>query len=87
MGAAFGAPPAAMPPSFTAPASGGLDDLFDLGAGVGMPTGAYSPPKTVSVYWLILMTCKRDAMSNETRQPLTATDTSDGLVCRFGSQP
>lgn len=49
MGAGFGAPPAAVPASFTAPVSGGLDDLFDLGGGVGMPMGAYSPPKTVSV--------------------------------------
>lgn len=49
MGAGFGAPPAAMPASFNAPVSGGLDDLFDLGGGVSMPMGAYSPPKTVSV--------------------------------------
>ncbi|XP_075882062.1 AP-1 complex subunit beta-1 isoform X1 [Nelusetta ayraudi] len=55
MGAGFGAPPAAMPASFAAPASGGLDDLFDLGGGVGMPTGAYSPPKTV---WLPAMKAK-----------------------------
>lgn len=49
MGAGFGAPPAAMPASFNAPvSSGGLDDLFDLGGGVGMPMGAYSPPKAVS---------------------------------------
>lgn len=49
MGAGFSAPPAAMPASFNAPVSGGLDDLFDLGGGVGMPMGAYSPPKTVSL--------------------------------------
>lgn len=49
MGAGFGAPPAVMPASFGAPMSGGLDDLFDLGGGVGMPTGAYVPPKTVSL--------------------------------------
>lgn len=48
MGAGFTAAPAAMPASFNAPASGGLDDLFDLGGGVGMPMGAYTPPKTVS---------------------------------------
>lgn len=50
MGAGFGAAPAAAPASFSAPVSGGLDDLFDLGGGVSMPMGAYSPPKTVS--WL-----------------------------------
>uniref|UniRef100_A0A672JQ48 AP complex subunit beta n=1 Tax=Salarias fasciatus TaxID=181472 RepID=A0A672JQ48_SALFA len=55
MGAGFGAPPAAMPASFTAPVSGGLDDLFDLGGGVGMPMGSYSPPKTV---WLPAMKAK-----------------------------
>uniref|UniRef100_A0A3P9QDP8 Adaptor related protein complex 1 subunit beta 1 n=1 Tax=Poecilia reticulata TaxID=8081 RepID=A0A3P9QDP8_POERE len=49
MGAGFGAPSAAPAASFSAPVSGGLDDLFDLGGGVGMPMGAYSPPKTV---WL-----------------------------------
>lgn len=49
MGTGFGVPPAAMPASFSAPVSSGLDDLFDLGGGVGMPMGAYSPPKTVSV--------------------------------------
>lgn len=52
IGAGFGAPPAAMPASFSAPVSGGLDDLFDLGGGVGMPMGAYSAPKTVSLYKL-----------------------------------
>uniref|UniRef100_A0A8C4IGN8 AP complex subunit beta n=1 Tax=Dicentrarchus labrax TaxID=13489 RepID=A0A8C4IGN8_DICLA len=55
MGAAFGAPPAVMPASFSAPVSGGLDDLFDLGGGVGMPMGAYSPPKTI---WLPAMKAK-----------------------------
>lgn len=53
MGAGFGAPAAAMPSSFNAPVSGGLDDLFDLGGGVGMPMGAYSPPKTVSLDKLV----------------------------------
>lgn len=52
IGAGFGAPPAAMPASFSVPVSGGLDDLFDLGGGVGMPMGAYSAPKTVSLYKL-----------------------------------
>ncbi|KAE8292164.1 AP-1 complex subunit beta-1 [Larimichthys crocea] len=55
LGAGFGAPPAAMPASFNAPVSGGLDDLFDLGGGVGMPMGSYSPPKTV---WLPAMKAK-----------------------------
>ncbi|XP_035809177.1 AP-1 complex subunit beta-1 isoform X2 [Amphiprion ocellaris] len=55
MGAGFGAPPAAMPASFNAPVSGGLDDLFDLGGGVGMPSGAYSPPKSI---WLPAMKAK-----------------------------
>ncbi|XP_012772776.1 AP-1 complex subunit beta-1 isoform X4 [Maylandia zebra] len=55
IGAGFGAPPAAMPASFSAPVSGGLDDLFDLGGGVGMPMGAYSAPKTV---WLPALKAK-----------------------------
>uniref|UniRef100_H2U7W6 AP complex subunit beta n=1 Tax=Takifugu rubripes TaxID=31033 RepID=H2U7W6_TAKRU len=55
MGAGFGAPPAAVPPAFSAPVSGGLDDLFDLGGGVGMPMGVYTPPKTV---WLPAMKAK-----------------------------
>ncbi|XP_029998701.1 AP-1 complex subunit beta-1 isoform X1 [Sphaeramia orbicularis] len=55
MAAGFGAPPAVMPTSFNAPVSGGLDDLFDLGGGVGMPMGSYSPPKTV---WLPAMKAK-----------------------------
>lgn len=55
MGAGFGAPPAAMPASFNAPVSGGLDDLFDLGGGVGMPSGSYSPPKSI---WLPAMKAK-----------------------------
>ncbi|XP_004072419.1 AP-1 complex subunit beta-1 isoform X5 [Oryzias latipes] len=55
IGAGFGAAPAAMPASFGAPGSGGLDDLFDLGSGVGMPMGAYSPPKSV---WLQAMKAK-----------------------------
>ncbi|XP_029294890.1 AP-1 complex subunit beta-1 isoform X1 [Cottoperca gobio] len=55
MGAPFGAPPATMPASFNAPVSGGLDDLFDLAGGVGMPMGAYNPPKTL---WLPAMKAK-----------------------------
>ncbi|KAF6729723.1 AP-1 complex subunit beta-1 [Oryzias melastigma] len=55
IGAGFGAAPAAVPASFSAPVSGGLDDLFDLGGGVGMPMGAYSPPKSV---WLPAMKAK-----------------------------
>uniref|UniRef100_A0A3P9H820 AP complex subunit beta n=1 Tax=Oryzias latipes TaxID=8090 RepID=A0A3P9H820_ORYLA len=55
IGAGFGAAPAAMPASFGAPGSGGLDDLFDLGSGVGMPMAAYSPPKSV---WLQAMKAK-----------------------------
>ncbi|XP_061673031.1 AP-1 complex subunit beta-1 isoform X2 [Syngnathoides biaculeatus] len=55
MTAGFGAPPAAVPPSFTAPVSGGLDDLFDLGGGVGMPMGSYVAPKTL---WLPAMKAK-----------------------------
>lgn len=66
MGAGFGAQPAAMPASFAAPASGGLDDLFDLGGGVGMPTGAYSPPKTVSCCCFLIIR-ERDTMNNVTR--------------------
>ncbi|XP_068616790.1 AP-1 complex subunit beta-1 [Brachionichthys hirsutus] len=54
--AAFGAPPpAAVPASFSAPVSSGLDDLFDLGGGVGMPLSAYNPPKTI---WLPAMKAK-----------------------------
>ena len=49
MAAGFGAPPASVPASFNAPVSGGLDDLFDLGGGVGMPMGAYIPAKAVSL--------------------------------------
>lgn len=51
MGAGLGAAPAAMPAALSsAPAiGGGLGDLFDLGGGVGMPTGSYVPPKTVSI--------------------------------------
>ncbi|XP_076006823.1 AP-1 complex subunit beta-1 isoform X1 [Genypterus blacodes] len=55
MGAAFGAAPAVMPASFTAPVGGGLDDLFDLGGGVGAPMGSYTAPKTV---WLPAMKAK-----------------------------
>ncbi|KAI1900969.1 hypothetical protein AGOR_G00055310 [Albula goreensis] len=55
MGAGFGAAPAVMPASLNAPVGGGLGDLFDLGGGVGMPTGAYVSPKTV---WLPAMKAK-----------------------------
>ncbi|XP_071259195.1 AP-1 complex subunit beta-1-like isoform X3 [Salvelinus alpinus] len=55
MGAGFGAAPAVMPASLNAPVGGGLGDLFDLGGGVGMPMGAYIPPKTV---WLQAMKAK-----------------------------
>ncbi|XP_061842321.1 AP-1 complex subunit beta-1 isoform X3 [Nerophis lumbriciformis] len=55
MTSGFGAPPAAVQPSFSAPVSGGLDDLFDLGVGVGMPMGSFVPPKTV---WLPAMKAK-----------------------------
>ncbi|XP_041854785.1 AP-1 complex subunit beta-1 isoform X2 [Melanotaenia boesemani] len=55
IGAGFGAAPAAASVPFSAPVSGGLDDLFDLGGGVGMPMGAYSSPKTV---WLPAMKAK-----------------------------
>ncbi|KAM6965325.1 AP-1 complex subunit beta-1 isoform 2-T2 [Aplochiton taeniatus] len=55
MGVAFGNPPAVMPASLNAPVSSGLGDLFDLGGGVGMPMGAYVPPKTV---WLPAMKAK-----------------------------
>ncbi|XP_034728844.1 AP-1 complex subunit beta-1 isoform X2 [Etheostoma cragini] len=55
IGTSFGAPPATMPASFNVPVSGGLDDLFDLGGGVGMPMGAFNPPKTV---WLPAMKAK-----------------------------
>ncbi|XP_024273383.1 AP-1 complex subunit beta-1 isoform X4 [Oncorhynchus tshawytscha] len=54
MGAGFGAAPAVMPASLNAPVGGGLGDLFDLG-GVGMPMGAYIPPKIV---WLPAMKAK-----------------------------
>ncbi|KAL0979354.1 hypothetical protein UPYG_G00184040 [Umbra pygmaea] len=55
MGAGFGVAPAVMPASLNAPMGGGLGDLFDLGGGVGMPMGAYVPPKTV---WLPAMKAK-----------------------------
>ncbi|KAK6313212.1 hypothetical protein J4Q44_G00165590 [Coregonus suidteri] len=55
MGAGFGVAPAVMPASLNAPVGGGLGDLFDLGGGVGMPMGAYIPPKTV---WLPAMKAK-----------------------------
>ncbi|XP_014026134.1 AP-1 complex subunit beta-1 isoform X1 [Salmo salar] len=55
MGSGFGAAPAVMPASLNAPVGGGLGDLFDFGGGVGMPMGAYIPPKTV---WLPAMKAK-----------------------------
>lgn len=66
IGAGFGAPPAAMPASFNAPVSGGLDDLFDLGGGVGMPMGVNSPPKSVSLYKL-----GQDIKTDESLQKIT----------------
>uniref|UniRef100_A0A674B3C0 AP complex subunit beta n=1 Tax=Salmo trutta TaxID=8032 RepID=A0A674B3C0_SALTR len=53
--AATPAAPAVMPASLNAPVGGGLGDLFDLGGGVGMPMGAYIPPKIV---WLPAMKAK-----------------------------
>ncbi|KAA0716954.1 AP-1 complex subunit beta-1 [Triplophysa tibetana] len=57
MGAGLGVAPAAMPATLGgAPAvGGGLGDLFDLGGGVGMPSGSYVSPKTV---WLPAMKAK-----------------------------
>lgn len=51
MGAGLGVAPAAMPTALGgAPAvGGGLGDLFDLGGGVGMPSGSYFAPKAVSL--------------------------------------
>uniref|UniRef100_A0A671NGE5 AP-1 complex subunit beta-1-like n=1 Tax=Sinocyclocheilus anshuiensis TaxID=1608454 RepID=A0A671NGE5_9TELE len=40
---------------FAPAVGGGLGDLFDLGGGVGMPTGSYVAPKTV---WLAAMKAK-----------------------------
>ncbi|XP_064209548.1 AP-1 complex subunit beta-1 isoform X1 [Anguilla rostrata] len=55
MGAGFGGAPAVMPASLNAPVGGGLGDLFDLGGGVGMASGAYVVPKSV---WLPAMKAK-----------------------------
>ncbi|XP_077097180.1 AP-1 complex subunit beta-1 isoform X2 [Siphateles boraxobius] len=57
MGVGLGAAPTAMPATLGgAPAvGGGLGDLFDLGGGVGMPTGFYVVPKTL---WLPAMKAK-----------------------------
>ncbi|KAG1958465.1 AP-1 complex subunit beta-1 [Pimephales promelas] len=57
MGAGLGVAPTAMPAALGgAPAvGGGLGDLFDLGGGVGMPTGFYVVPKTL---WLPAMKAK-----------------------------
>ncbi|XP_067911592.1 AP-1 complex subunit beta-1 [Heterodontus francisci] len=48
IGAGYGTP-AVMPTSLNAPLGGGLNDLFDLAGGIGMPSGSYVAPKTV---WL-----------------------------------
>ncbi|XP_051520846.1 AP-1 complex subunit beta-1 isoform X2 [Myxocyprinus asiaticus] len=57
MSASLGMAPAAMPAALGgAPAvGGGLGDLFDLGGGVGMPTGSYIAPK---IMWLPAMKAK-----------------------------
>ncbi|CAM4543450.1 unnamed protein product [Leuciscus chuanchicus] len=57
MGAGLGAAPTAMPAALggVPPVGGGLGDLFDLGGGVGMPTGFYVVPKTL---WLPAMKAK-----------------------------
>ncbi|XP_041957315.1 AP-1 complex subunit beta-1 isoform X2 [Alosa alosa] len=55
MGAGLASAPVVMPASLGAPVSSGLDDLFDLGGGVGMPTGAFVVPKTI---WLPAMKAK-----------------------------
>ncbi|XP_060763530.1 AP-1 complex subunit beta-1 isoform X2 [Neoarius graeffei] len=57
MGVGLGGAPVGMPAGLGgAPAVGsGLSDLFDLGGGVGMATGAYVPPKAV---WLLAMKAK-----------------------------
>lgn len=47
--------PVVLPASLSAPVSSGLDDLFDLGGGVGMPTGGFVPPKAVSKTGLTLI--------------------------------
>ncbi|XP_042561716.1 AP-1 complex subunit beta-1-like, partial [Clupea harengus] len=55
MGTGLASAPVGLPASLSAPVSSGLDDLFDLGGGVGMPTGAYVVPKTI---WLPAMKAK-----------------------------
>lgn len=79
MGAGFGAAPAAMPPAFSAPVSGGLEDLFDLGGGVGMPLGSFCPPKTVSL---------NDMKRNITQKGSYLTlNVKFFIHFRFGSRP
>ncbi|XP_055055022.1 AP-1 complex subunit beta-1 isoform X1 [Misgurnus anguillicaudatus] len=57
MGAGLGVAPAVMPTALgsTPAVGGGLGDLFDLGGGVGMPSGSYVPPKAM---WLPAMKAK-----------------------------
>ncbi|XP_065106488.1 AP-1 complex subunit beta-1 isoform X1 [Paramisgurnus dabryanus] len=57
MGAGLGVAPAVMPSALgsTPAVGGGLGDLFDLGGGVGMPSGSYVPPKAM---WLPAMKAK-----------------------------
>lgn len=59
MGVGLGGAPGGMPGALGgAPAvGGGLGDLFDLGGGVGMATGAYVPPKTVSLLVMDRIKC------------------------------
>lgn len=59
MGVALGGAPAGMPAGLggTPAVGGGLGDLFDLGGGVGMATGAYVPPRTVSLLVMALCVC------------------------------
>lgn len=79
IGAGFGAPPAAVPPAFSAPVSGGLDDLFDLGG--GMPMGAYSPPKTVS------FGLAGDILLNNIKEIVALRTAFFFFSLRFGFQP
>ncbi|XP_072520666.1 AP-1 complex subunit beta-1 isoform X2 [Salminus brasiliensis] len=57
MGVGLGAAPVSMPVGLGAapPVGGNLDDLFDLGGGVGMTSGSYVPAKVV---WLPAMKAK-----------------------------
>ncbi|XP_069565476.1 AP-1 complex subunit beta-1 isoform X2 [Brachyistius frenatus] len=90
MGAGFGAPPAVMPASFNAPVSGGLDDLFDLGGGVGMPMGAYNAPKAL---WLPAMKAKGLEISGTfarragvTQMEMTLTNKAMSVMTDFAIQ-